>query len=171
MKNKSIETIKFFKEYKAFFFAFFIFAFAISPVKVMGKSMQPTINDKDFGFVEKVSTTFNNYQRGEIIVFDASPAINSNCIKRVIGLSGDKIKIKNGVVSVNNQIINEPYLYDDTLTDGNLSLTVPEGKLFVLGDHRQDSEDSRDFGCIDKSKVIGHFVFRFSVAGLTSGIK
>ena len=135
------------------------------PTLVIGTSMVPTLNDKD---VVVMRSGHSNIKKGDIIVFDARPFENRNFIKRVIGTPGDKVEIKNGYVYVNDNKLNEYYLKEGTLTTPDKSVVVPKENLFVLGDNRSVSEDSRYIGTISISKVKGRAYFRifpFSKAG------
>lgn len=145
--------------------------FVIAPVKVEGTSMVPTYQDGDRIFIEKIT----NPSRFDIIVFNEPPMIGTgeHFIKRVIGVPGDKISFKNGELYLNGKRKVESYLPDGTLTlwnpdptqkpyiadytlkDMTGESTVPKGKLFVLGDNRGGSSDSRVFGFIDDSTVNG----------------
>ena len=86
-------------------------------------------------------------------------------IKRVIGLPGEHIQIKDGKVYINGEQLKEEYLADDVITDANngqfIDLVVPEGTVFAMGDNRENSGDSRKFGCIPYEKIEGKVVFRF----------
>lgn len=143
-----------------FMFCFFL---VISPANVKGLSMQPTLNDKDHLFIEKISKLTNTLQRGNIVVFDSAPVGgHGHYVKRLIGLAGDTIEIKNKNVYVNDKLLTEPYLPYNTPTEPTMKITVPKDKVFVLGDNRQVSGDSRYFGCVPQSAITGHAIFRFS---------
>lgn len=122
-------------------------------------SMEPTLMVHDRVFVNKLSYDVGSIHRGDIIVFkrppnEPDPTIH-NLIKRVIGLPGDTLEAQDGVVYVNGKILSEPYLPPGTITDDLPPTTVPPGQLFVMGDNRGDSEDSRYFGTINKNLVVG----------------
>ncbi|MTH55696.1 signal peptidase I [Bacillus mangrovi] len=141
--------------------------FLFTPVMVEGKSMMPTFQDHNQVIVSKIS----KIERFDMIVFH-SPISEDHYIKRVIGLPGDVISIKNDVLTINGKTYSEPYLKEnkkgliprENLTE-NLHLTVPENSLYVMGDNRRDSMDSRLFGSISKDAVIGVAEFRFSPVG------
>ncbi|MEI5906314.1 signal peptidase I [Bacillus spongiae] len=134
--------------------------FLFSPVRVEGKSMMPTYQHNNRLIISKTS----NIDYFDIIVFN-SPVANSDYIKRVIGLPGDKIEMKNDTLFINGVKYEEPYL--DTLKQENhmltkdFSATVPEDSYFVLGDNRNHSLDSRDLGAIDSEAVVGEVKLRF----------
>ncbi|MBS2968131.1 signal peptidase I [Metabacillus sp. KIGAM252] len=138
--------------------------FIFTPVMVEGKSMMPTFETNNQIIVSKIS----KIERFDMIVFH-SPISKDNYIKRVIGLPGDRIKIKNDVLTINGKIYEEPYLKEnksvlvprENLTE-NLNIQVPAGSLYVMGDNRRDSMDSRVFGSISQKAVVGEAKFRFS---------
>ncbi len=124
-------------------------------IRVESISMEPNLYEGDFVFVNKAIYFINDLpQRGEVIVFryplnpDATPYI-----KRVIGLPGDQVRIDGGKVYVNGNLLDEPYLDQVTTRGGNW--TVPEDQLFVMGDNRANSSDSRTWGFVPLENVIG----------------
>ncbi len=144
----------------AFALAFIIRQFLLAPVIVDGESMLPTLENSDRMIVNKMAYTFSEPKRFDIIVFHA-PA-GKDYIKRVIGLPGDEIKYENDQLYVNGEAIDEPYLEEfqrlyepEVLTHDFLPIIVPEQQLFVLGDNRRRSKDSRDIGTIHVDEVIG----------------
>lgn len=153
----------------AFIIVFLVNSFLFSPTIVSGESMSPTFHDKDRVLLSKTS----KIQRFDMIVFDA-PDADEYYIKRVIGLPGDIVEVKNDVLYINGQEIPEPYLeenqkevYFDKLT-GDFTLKeltgevkVPEGSFFVMGDNRLRSKDSRIFGFISEDAILGEVKFRF----------
>ena len=111
--------------------------------------------------------SFSGYERGDVIIISHATRMDESIIKRVIAVGGDTVDIDfyKGTVSVNGQVLDEPYVNTPTNLsyDMTFPVTVPEGKLFVLGDNRNDSLDSRstDIGFINENKVLGKVVFRF----------
>ncbi|URZ04163.1 Signal peptidase I S [Clostridium felsineum] len=146
----------------AMIFRTFVFARA----NVDGPSMMPTFKDKDVIFVEKLSLYTHSIKRGEIVTFYSGDAENNIYIKRVIGLAGDVIEIKDGKVYVNGTAIKEDYLAANTYTQGgdflaeNTKYKVPAGDIFVLGDNRPVSKDSRYIGPVSLKSLYGHVIFR-----------
>lgn len=144
-----------------------VFFFA-RPTLVQGRSMDPCLNDNNLLLSERISISKKRVSRGEIITFDASPAEKSIYIKRIIGIPGDKVKIDDGKVYINGKQLNEPYLKEGTVTEGHVDIVVPPEEVFVLGDNRGVSNDSRYIGCIKFSKIKGHPYYRllpFNKAG------
>jgi signal peptidase I len=127
-------------------------------VRVDGFSMKPTLQDGEFVLVNRLAYRVGAPQRGDIIVFHfpLDPS-SQDLIKRVIGLSGDRITVSNGVVSVNGQPLNEPYIAAPPMYSGEW--LIPEGELFVLGDNRNDSSDSHSWGMLPIKEIVGKAVF------------
>ena len=150
--------------------AFLVRGFALQQFYISGPSMESTMFQDNRVLVNKLSYRLHEIHRGDVVVFDrvttdGVAVQHDDLIKRVIGLAGDTISISNCVVSVNGKAIDEPYLNDYDLAQSNLDercrvpelpmTTVESGHLFVMGDNRPQSFDSRMFGTIDKSLVIG----------------
>jgi signal peptidase I len=125
-------------------------------VRVDGFSMIPTLKDGEFVLVSKLNYKFGDVERGDIIVFHFPMDPEQELIKRVIGLPGDMIGVQNGTVSVNGQVLDEPYIAATPAYSGNWE--VPDGQLFVLGDNRNDSSDSHSWGFLPFEKVVGKAV-------------
>jgi len=149
-------------------------AFVAQPYKVEQLSMENTLQPGQYVLVDKLTPRWSAYARGEIVVFDPPPAWTAETngvplIKRVIGLPGDRIELRNGQVYVNDVKLAEPYLFAQggaaqptgPSPDGQSEWLVPAGDLFVMGDHRQNSADSRTFGPIERGLVIGRAWLRY----------
>ncbi len=123
-------------------------------IKIQSVSMEPTLYENDFVIVNKLAYRFGEPSRGDIIIFHPpdDPA-TIPFIKRVIGLPGDAILVEQGQVFVNGYLLREPYIKSSPSSDG--SWTVPEGHLFVMGDNRNNSSDSRTWGSVPLDNVIG----------------
>jgi signal peptidase I len=146
--------------------------FVAQPFQVKQLSMQHTIENDQFVLVDKLTPRFDPYHRGDIVVFappqNAETQRGEPFIKRVIGVAGDTVEIRDGAVLVNGVTLDEPYLYavdavpqpTEPETD-EMSWTVPDGQIFVMGDHRARSSDSRAFGPIDVSSVVGRAWLRY----------
>lgn len=141
--------------------AFFII-FLYQPVKVEGTSMMPTLQDQERVFINKFVYKLEPIERGDVIVFRYPRDPSKSYIKRVIAVGGDRIRIESGVVFVNGQRVSEPYvprMYQDVRSYP--PILVPPHSYFVLGDHRNLSNDSRDFGPVDESYIYGKAVFGY----------
>ena len=125
-------------------------------VRVDGFSMIPTLQDGEFVLVSKLNYQFGKVERGDIIVFHFPMDPEQELIKRVIGLPGDTIGVQNGKVSVNGQVLDEPYIAATPAYSGEWQ--VPDDQLFVLGDNRNDSSDSHSWGFLPFEKVVGKAV-------------
>lgn len=126
-------------------------------VRVDGFSMKPTLQDSEFVLVNRLAYRFGAPQRGDIVVFHfpLDPG-SQDLIKRVIGLPGETISVSAGVVSVNGQPLQEPYIAAPPLYSGEW--VVPNDSLFVLGDNRNDSSDSHSWGMLPLQEIVGKAV-------------
>lgn len=138
--------------------SFGIRMFLYEPFDVVGPSMQPTMRSGDLVLVNKWKYRVSEPKRGEIVVFHASE--EKDYIKRVIALPGETVQVKDHKLLINHQQIDEPYLPKTVQTEDFPAQTVPAGHLFVMGDNRSNSQDSRvkELGPIDQSKLIGKVV-------------
>ena len=128
----------------------------IARIRVDGDSMKPTLLSGEYVMVNRVTYKLGSPQRGDIIVFHYPKDPREEYIKRVIGLPGDKVEIKQGTVYVNGQALDESYLKVKSGDTG--TWRVPEGQLFVLGDNRNNSSDSREWGTVPMDYVVGKAV-------------
>lgn len=129
---------------------------------VNGLSMFPHLNNNDLLIMNKIPKYTNDINRGDIIIFNATPNDTRDklyFIKRVIGIEGDHVVIENGDVILNNKVLDEPYL-SKIQTTGEVDLIVPDDSYFVLGDNRDASSDSRIFGTIKHKDTVGVAFFR-----------
>jgi signal peptidase I len=141
--------------------AFFI-VFLYQPVKVEGTSMMPSLDDQERIFINKFVYRIEPIQRGDIVVFRYPRDPQKSFIKRVVGVAGDHIRIVEGRVFVNDKMLEEDYVpaaYEDRLSYSEV--VVPPGSFFVLGDHRNLSRDSRDFGPVEAGYIYGKAVFGY----------
>ena len=122
-------------------------------VRVDGFSMRPTLDDGEFVLVSKLSYKFGDFNHGDIIVFHFPLNPQEELIKRVIGVPGDTIRVQDQRVFVNGQQLNETYIAHPPQYSGEW--TVPDGYLFVLGDNRNNSNDSKDWGMLPQENVVG----------------
>jgi signal peptidase I len=147
-------------------------ALIAQPYQVEGESMERTFEPGQYVLVDKLSPRFDAYHRGDIVVFRPPEGFqrgDTPFIKRVIGVGGDVVEIRDGGVVVNGAPLDEPYAYADppgseperTISSGPTTWQVPDGAVFLLGDHREDSEDSRVFGPVPVSQVLGRAWLRY----------
>jgi signal peptidase I len=153
---------------------FVIQNFVAQPYKVQQQSMEHTLEPEQYVLVDKLTPRFDTYKRGDIVVFtppeDWVQDNGTPFIKRVIGVGGDTVEIRDGKVRINGTQIDEPYLFaeqpgeppQDTNADPDQSKwTIPAGELFLMGDHRMNSADSRAFGPVPVENVIGRAWLRY----------
>ncbi len=142
--------------------------YLIQPFYVKGASMEPTFYDHEYLIVDEISYRFRDPQRGEIIVFKYPKNPQEYFIKRIIGLPGEAIKIKDGKIIIYNSehsegvILDEDYLNENvhTYSANEDMIFLEDDEYFVLGDNRNSSKDSRSFGPVDSSFIIGKVWFR-----------
>jgi len=139
--------------------------FVAQPYRVEQVSMETTLLPGQYVLVDKLTPRFDAYQRGDIVVFTppGAAAGSTPLIKRVIGLPGDTIALRNGHVVINGQEISEPYVYAGHPTEprGQDHWVVPPDALFVMGDHRENDNDSRIFGSVPLANIIGRVWLRY----------
>lgn len=148
----------------AFIIAAIIRYFIFTPIIVDGHSMMPTLHNSDRMIINKISYHIGKPHRFDIIVFHATKS--KDYIKRIIGLPGETVSYKNDVLYINGNPIKEPFLdaYKKRI-NGELTYDfkykVPQGDVFVLGDNRQNSKDSRVIGPIPETKIVGKAILLF----------
>jgi signal peptidase I len=147
--------------------AFFIRTFVAEPRYIPSGSMLPTLEIGDRLIVEKLSYYSHPPQRGDIIVFAPPPQLQDQgfeqdqaFIKRVIGLPGDTVEVKNGHVFIDRQLLTENYIAEAPNYPMS-EMVVPPGQFFVMGDNRNNSNDSHIWGFLPHANIIGHACFRF----------
>ena len=152
----------------ALILGFLVVTFVVQRTVVHGVSMEPTLHNGDQLIIEKLSPKLGNINFGDIVTIYVPEELQEGqdyIIKRVIGVAGDKITIKDGRVFVNGIMLDETYINGDYtyVSNDRLEVTVEEGSVFVLGDnrYRDRSKDSRSFGQIDIERVRGKAILRF----------
>jgi signal peptidase I len=143
-----------------------VYIFLFRPFQVSGNSMYPTFFDKEYILTNIITLRFNKPKLGDVIVFKAPNDPEKDYIKRVIGTPGDIVVIRNGEVYVNNNLLNQSeYLkpnvktYSGSFLAENISVTVPAGAYFVMGDNRSGSSDSREWGFVPFGSIVGESMF------------
>ncbi len=152
-------------------FFFGVQTFVGQPYQVEMHSMQSTLEPGQYVFVDKLTPRFDAYHRGDIVVFSAPEAtgrqVGTPFIKRVIGVAGDTVEIRDGQVWINTTAMEEPYVFSvggvpQTTETGDVSeWVVPAGAVFLMGDHRWESVDSRFFGPVPVASVVGRAWLRY----------
>jgi len=147
-----------------------LYLFVAQPNQVNGRSMLPNFQDKELLLTDKLTYRFREPERGEVVVFKAPPSepcAEEECeyIKRLIGLPGDRIMIKDGHVYLNGRVLPEKYLPPEFTTSAGTYLTlgkeivVPPRSYILMGDNRSHSRDSREFGPISREAIVGRAFF------------
>jgi signal peptidase I len=140
--------------------AIFIIVFLYQPVKVEGTSMLPGLEDQERIFINKFVYRWEPISRGDIVVFRYPRDTSKSYIKRVIGVPGDHIRMEDGQVFVNNRRLSESYIPPEYFDHRSFSeFTIPRDSYFLLGDHRSMSNDSREFGPVERQYIYGKAVF------------
>lgn len=142
--------------------------FLIQPFFVKGASMEPNFHDREYLIIDEISYRFDEPARGQVIVFRYPRNPQEYFIKRIIGLPGEEVQIKDGAVTIYNDenpdgfTLSEPYLSSDNITynQDEDRVLVGDDEYYVLGDNRGASKDSRYFGAVNQSFVIGKVLFR-----------
>lgn len=157
--------------------AYIIFLFSFQNAFVPSGSMLPTLNVGEVIFATKVHS-YSTIERDDIVVFSPQTANNGDMyfsdemadsyfVKRVIGLPGDRIRISNGLLYVNDEVVESSYTADAFIVNDFDEVTVPDGCYFMMGDNRNHSQDSRYIGCIPRGNIISKSVFHYnSVTGV-----
>ncbi len=126
-------------------------------VRVEGSSMEPSFHDGEFVIVSRLDYRFGSPDYGDVVVFHYPGNPEEEYIKRIVGMAGDHIRIAEGTVYVNGQVLEEPYIQAEPAYSGEWH--VPEDYIFVLGDNRNNSSDSHSWGPLPMENVIGRAVF------------
>lgn len=133
--------------------------FLIQPFIVKGASMEPNFYDSEYLIVDELTYRFRDPQRGEIVVFRPPNHEDQYYIKRVIGLPGETVEVRNGKVTIFNEAFPNGVTLDETyideITEGRERVTLHEDEYFLLGDNRDASLDSRYFGAVNRDSLIG----------------
>lgn len=140
--------------------------FLVQPFYVKGASMEPNFHDHEYLIVDQISYRFRDIQRGDVVVFRYHKDPREFFIKRVIGLPGETVIIRNNKVYIYNsrntegQAMHESYLPEDIENIGNVTQKIEKGEYFLMGDNRSESLDSRVFGPVNRKNIVGRVFFR-----------
>lgn len=144
-----------------------VYLFLFQPHQVRGNSMFPNYHDGEYILTDKISYRFGQPKRGDVIVFKAPRNEEVDYIKRIIGLPGEEVELQNGFVYINQTKLPEFYLADSTVTlsgtflTNDASIKIPKGEYFVLGDNRDHSSDSREWGLVKREEIVGKAFLRY----------
>lgn len=139
--------------------------FLFQPFFVKGQSMEPNFENGDYLIVDELSFRFRDPQRGEVVVFKYPNNLSQRYIKRMIGLPGETVEIKDGKIIFfdreGSRVLDESdYLSSSIQTPGDIRVTLAENEYFVLGDNRYASSDSRRWGALPREDIVGRVVLR-----------
>ena len=162
-----------------------LYLFVAQPNEVKGSSMFPNFVDKEFLLTEKLSYQFGDPKRGDVVIFKApasEPCAAEECeyIKRIIGIPGDRVMIKDGQVYLNGGLLDQSFLPDGVVSDPGqyaqegIEQTIPDGQYLCLGDNRKHSRDGREFGPIKENLIVGKAFFKYwpiSAVGLIPTVR
>ena len=149
---------------------FLVRYFIAQPFLVRGSSMEPTFTNGNYLIIDEIAYRFRNPQRGEVIVFRFPREYSTFYIKRIIGLPGETVEVKNNEVTVidvngNKHVVGEKYLPVGEKTNGDILEKLNSGQYFVMGDNREFSYDSRMWGSVPEGNIIGLVRFRLWPVG------
>jgi signal peptidase I len=151
---------------------FFLINAVSARIKIDGTSMEPNLHHGEFVIVSKVNYRLGEPERGDVVVFDFPRNITQEYIKRVIGLPGEEVRVEDGNVYINGTLLSEPYLKTAPLYEGDW--VVPDHSLFVLGDNRNNSSDSHNWGVVPMNNIVGEALLVYwppSSWGLVNGAR
>ncbi len=144
-----------------------VYLFLWQPHRIKGRSMEPNFHDVELILTNRVSYRIREPQRGDVVVFRAPMREDRDYIKRIIGLPGDKVMVKEGRVYINGKLLEEPYLPSNVYTKPGFYLSegvekiVPPRSYIVMGDNRDHSSDSREWGPVPFRNIIGKAWLRY----------
>lgn len=151
----------------AFAIFLIIYLFLAQPHQVKGESMFPNFNDNEYLLTNKLSYRFGQPSRGDVVIFAAPPDPTEDYIKRIVGIPGDRVMVRDNKVYLNGELLKEDYLPRDAITspgpymsDGK-EIIVGENEYVVFGDNRTNSSDSRKWGPVKREKIVGKAWFAY----------
>lgn len=144
-----------------------VYIFLFQPHQVDGKSMEPNFQNGEYILTDKLSYRFHDPKRGDVVVFHSPQDERSDFIKRIIGVPGDTVRVEGGYVYLNDKKLEEGYINEpgDVLSGRfmreGLEILVPESQYLVMGDNRGHSSDSREWGLVTSTGIVGRAFFRY----------
>lgn len=142
-----------------------VYMFLFQPHQVDGRSMEPNFEHGEFILTDKVTYRFKDPQRGDVVVFQSPQDERLDFIKRIIALPGDTVMVEEGHIVLNGEVLSEGYIYAPGevpqgrfLREG-VPVTVPSNQYVVMGDNRGNSSDSREWGFINRTSIVGRAFF------------
>lgn len=154
-----------------------VYLFLLQPHQVRGASMDDSFHNGQYILTSKISYRLSSPKRGDVVVFVSPKNKDIDFIKRVVGLPGETVVVKQGQIFINNEALSEHYAKTKTETfpggflQDETPVTIPQGFYFVLGDNRARSSDSREFGFVPQSAIIGKVFFRYFPPNVVGPIK
>lgn len=145
----------------AFVLALLIQQFVVKPFSIPSESMQPTLTKGDRVLVARFLYRFGDPKPGDVIVFHPPTSPKEEYIKRVVAVGGDRVSVHDGKLWINGEAMDEPYINEKPMIGTFPEITVPEGSVFAMGDNRNNSGDSRVFGPVPKSSILGKAFFLY----------
>jgi signal peptidase I len=139
----------------AFAIAMLVQAFVVKPFTIHQISMEPTLFEGDRVLISRLSYHFHDPKAGDVVVLHSPVDAGEDLVKRIVAVGGDTVAIRDGALLVNGVAVDEPYLAEQDFRGAYPETTIPEGQVFVLGDNRNNSGDSRLFGPVDADSIIG----------------
>lgn len=139
----------------AFVIAMLVQAFLVKPFTIHQISMLPTLEEGDRILINRLTYHFREPRAGDIIVFRSPLDSREDLVKRIVAVAGDRVAVVGGTLHVNGKAVDEPYLLEQPFAGELPETEVPPGHVFVLGDNRNNSGDSRLFGAVDEDAIIG----------------
>lgn len=144
-----------------------VYIFLFQPHQVDGKSMEPNFHNAEYILTDKISYRISTPKRGDVVVFHSPQDANVDFIKRIMGVPGDLISLKDGYFYLNGEMLAEEYINDPGKVAAgrflreNNTVEVPSGQYFVMGDNRLHSSDSREWGFVTRQGIVGRAFFRY----------
>lgn len=144
-----------------------VYIFLFQPHQVDGRSMEPNFHNGEYILTDKISYRFNEPKRGDVVVFHSPQDERQDFIKRIVGVPGDKVEVKDGYLYLNGNKLEEPYINNPGQVQNGrfmregVVVNVGPGEYLVMGDNRNHSSDSREWGTVKKTGIVGRAFFRY----------